>query len=417
MLQNNIRISLNCADYLSSGQEYRKNTTWYSRFFIDECLINEQSSLGIESRLGGDLGLYAYTSDTRIAVGLLPSFRWAYGSNIYLALKFQLGDRFVASLSCTKAYPFATFQLATSFIDSRLSYSFSISRNILNDISTKLEFREDQNRSGSLSITKNYGEHKKLSLITSSTTDGCEIIIGGSYQIMKPIVFHCSETIILKDITGDTKAGQESEIGFSLKLDNKVSVGYYLQAKAGKIALVTKLKKDRFILRLPLTVANIASFKNLVFCGLAILSASAFTYLLYKTKTGLKNKSTVINSKRFKQQEKMRDHEDYLYFIRDSVNLMRVGELQKNGLIILKASYGNVLKGLNEKKNDVIDVTDILQKLVIDSKLYLPQGSKETYIGFFNPCPKKMPLLYIKYQIADIVIEKIIKDADLLLLP
>ena len=97
-------------------------------------------------------------------------------------------------------------------------------------------------------------------------------------------------------------------------------------------------------------------------------------------------------------------------------------EEKKKGLVILKAYYGSAVNiGIEEKvKNmeEVIDVTIPIQFMVKDSKVRLYAGSKQDYMGFWNPVSKETPCrLYVRYSFNEKVYEIEVDGDEPLYLP
>ena len=97
-------------------------------------------------------------------------------------------------------------------------------------------------------------------------------------------------------------------------------------------------------------------------------------------------------------------------------------EEKKKGLVILKAYYGSAVNiGIEEKvKNmeEVIDVAIPIQFMVKDSKVRLYAGSKQDYMGFWNPVSKEtLCRLYIRYSFNEKVYEIEVDSDEPLYLP
>ncbi|KAK8803560.1 hypothetical protein WA158_001254 [Blastocystis sp. Blastoise] len=94
-------------------------------------------------------------------------------------------------------------------------------------------------------------------------------------------------------------------------------------------------------------------------------------------------------------------------------------ETDCNGLIIVKAVYGDKrYVGFKENTN-CVDVTMACRYLVSNSTLKLYAGTKQDYIGFYNPSLEKNVelALYVRYINNGILYEKTVDDVDPLFLP
>ena len=97
-------------------------------------------------------------------------------------------------------------------------------------------------------------------------------------------------------------------------------------------------------------------------------------------------------------------------------------EEKKKGLVIRAASYGSAANiGIPEKvKNmeEVIDVTIPIQFMVKDSRVRLYAGSKQDYMGFWNPVSKDSSCrLYVRYSFNGKVYEIEVDGDEPLYLP
>ncbi|XP_046850162.1 dnaJ homolog subfamily C member 11-like [Xenia sp. Carnegie-2017] len=115
--------------------------------------------------------------------------------------------------------------------------------------------------------------------------------------------------------------------------------------------------------------------------------------------------------------------EDYTELMRETYESCVECERKRHGLIIVSAFYGKFLSfsenDLNNpyRMNKIIDVTLVLQCLVKDSKLYLPEGSKTQISGFYDPCFGEDKSLQVRYLFRDILHEAIIDDCQQLRIP
>eukprot|EP01090_Pellita_catalonica_P023776 TRINITY_DN9976_c0_g1_i1.p1 TRINITY_DN9976_c0_g1~~TRINITY_DN9976_c0_g1_i1.p1 ORF type:complete len:494 (-),score=72.07 TRINITY_DN9976_c0_g1_i1:28-1509(-) len=108
------------------------------------------------------------------------------------------------------------------------------------------------------------------------------------------------------------------------------------------------------------------------------------------------------------------------------VRSKRVLEKIHDGMVIIKAEYGNLKASESERAeyreetgfDCVIDVTDPIQDLVVDSQLQKPgRLPKSNWIGFYDPCPGDKKFLYIRYTCQGSTYEYTFADLDHLSLP
>ncbi|KAG8382429.1 hypothetical protein BUALT_Bualt05G0076300 [Buddleja alternifolia] len=114
--------------------------------------------------------------------------------------------------------------------------------------------------------------------------------------------------------------------------------------------------------------------------------------------------------------------------LQNVANRKRNKQLEMDGLVVLKALYGNSKALLNRRKSEetedevssqIMDVTVPLNFLVNDSgQLKLHQGVKKSGImGFCDPCPGEPKQLYVEYTYGGNNFEVTVGDYEELLIP
>ncbi|PHZ09606.1 DnaJ-domain-containing protein [Rhizopus microsporus ATCC 52813] len=88
-------------------------------------------------------------------------------------------------------------------------------------------------------------------------------------------------------------------------------------------------------------------------------------------------------------------------------------EENNNGLVIVKAIYGNM-----NKESEQIDVTVVVQTLVHESRLTIPSGHSKTHIlGFYDPCLGEKKQLMVEYRYRHRLHQVTVDDQSPLLCP
>ena len=123
----------------------------------------------------------------------------------------------------------------------------------------------------------------------------------------------------------------------------------------------------------------------------------------------------------------MREHErlaavSQQEMMQSYANSIRKLELERKGLVILQAFYGDAVAiGVPEMVRTMkgaLDVTVALQFMVKDSKLRLYAGSKKEYMGFCNLAEEGAKVkLYVRYSFNGFVYEIEVEDLEPLYLP
>lgn len=118
--------------------------------------------------------------------------------------------------------------------------------------------------------------------------------------------------------------------------------------------------------------------------------------------------------------EKRREALAAVELMRETVRRIVDQEEARKGLVVLQASYGQlVVEGKDDlaPSPEVVDVTIPLQCLVKDSKLILQESSKCSLPGFYDPCPGEDKNLRVRYLFHAVTHEVTIGDTESLRIP
>ena len=373
--------------------------------------------LNLTSRLAGDLGIYVYTSNGGCAALLIPRISWSFGAGFITQLAFQLGDRYSATVSCSKSIGNNSVTVYAVANEEEITPILSISRALSQSTTCRLDIAGGERQACEANITKVFGSRKKVNGGVKITEGTCDLSARYSYRLNSHVYLKASETITVKNYKKEIGVISNPQVGISLRFRSSLRVGYFVEPGPTDLRFIVKLKNAGFGLKIPVSVTRIISKKNIGICCAVAIGASIASYYLYKIITQSSKALDKNTGKAFLLAEKRQDHCDFVSSIQDRVIKIRDDEEATNGLVILKGLYGNVNRRDEEIEGDVIDVTDVLQLLVDKSRLCIPAKSKEKISGFFNPCERIAPVLYIKYKFANTIVEVIAKDKEPVLIP
>lgn len=132
-------------------------------------------------------------------------------------------------------------------------------------------------------------------------------------------------------------------------------------------------------------------------------------------------KTKEANAERMAERE--REAAIAVSLMQETYKRIKEQEEAKNGLVILKAIYGDSEQIANleadslESKKDIFDATIQLQCLVKDSRLELTDRYKSNLPGFYDPCLGEEKSLHVDYSFRNITHSITIKDNELLRIP
>ena len=383
---------------------------------ISSFQIIEMVRLNISSRLVGDLGFFVYTSDAGCVSAINPRLSYSFGLGYLLNLSLQVGNRNSLSISLAKSIKGVNFNVSNTFNGRDMNPSLSLSKALTENTSCSADFNAGSEKSCSFSVASQYSSNSNYKMRTEVNHNDLEVTLGYSYKLTDKISLKAKETIKISDYSSKIRGLSYPEFGVSMNLSQNFTAGYYIELGTSELKFITKLKSRGFHLRIPLSISKIVSYKNI---GVSVLLAFSASFITYFSAVFLKKNRKLIhkeNNEKTLLKEKIQDHNEFLVSIQDRVHQIKHEENEKNGLIIIKALYGNVFN-TNLNNDESIVVTDVLQYNVQNSKLYLKAGPKTKLSGFFNPYEKKPAFLYVKYRFAGLVKEKVISNEEVLILP
>ncbi|XP_061197810.1 dnaJ homolog subfamily C member 11-like [Saccostrea echinata] len=117
--------------------------------------------------------------------------------------------------------------------------------------------------------------------------------------------------------------------------------------------------------------------------------------------------------------QKKKDAEVAVELMEQTVERSLEYETRRNGLIILKALYGQLTTEDGElAESNCIDVKVPLQALVVESQLIILDSSTKSELpGFYDPCPDQEKSLYIRYNFRNRPHQVTVTDKEPIRLP
>ncbi|KAG2393055.1 hypothetical protein C9374_009632 [Naegleria lovaniensis] len=188
--------------------------------------------------------------------------------------------------------------------------------------------------------------------------------------------------------------GEETELGFGVGA-----------SKEEGISLKFSLKRaDRHHFTLPIVLSHYFHWKMLFMATITPITCYTLiqNFILDPLMNYWRRKETRSKRKEayLSTQHKRQVALQELDKIREQALQSRNAEEEVNGLIIINAKYGD-LEDVGDDVNEYpswIDLTDQLQFLVSNSKLYLPEYSKSRMEGSFDPAPNIPKTLLVWYR-------------------
>lgn len=411
--RSSVSVSLSISDYLSD--EFDKSP-WQRKVLISSFQLQELVKLNITPKFAGDLGFILYSSREGCVSMIIPRLGYRFESGYIANLALNIGDQKSYSVSCSKNIGGVGVGVQGTYSNNAFVPSISLSKSLTEATSCHFDASFSKNSSCGVSINSDYSDKTKVIFRTHISAKDLDFTIGFRYKLIEIISIKALQHIKLNNYKVSTKAEIYPEIGISVQLSKEISTSYLIEAGPRELKFVIKLKKNDFSLSLPVSITRVISYRNI---GLCFLFAAGLSYIGYKGYNVLCPKDRRLSkgtSEQFSKEERKQDNSDYLIAIKEISRLIRQEESNKNGLIIIKGLYGyGDMKSISNQ--DLIDVTDALQVLVTDSKLYLNNESKSKVNGFYKPCNSHPLALYIKYKFSGVVIETIVQDTEPLILP
>ncbi|KAG0744655.1 hypothetical protein G6F57_009539 [Rhizopus arrhizus] len=238
--------------------------------------------------------------------------------------------------------------------------------------------------------------------------------IAGEYRYKLPHQGSLQLTCLLS-----TQGGVAVTVGSDHKLTTHSRIGLTLECGLAA-GVIVKFKFTRLGQKVTLPIILSSEFDlTLAFLGTLIPASAAIALeqLILKPRRQQKIQEKI--------EQLREEHKEYLENRKrealDAQSLMEdiakrkksQEEKKTNGLVIIKAIYGNL-----ENDNEAIDVTVVIQTLVNESRLTIPGGhSKTNILGFYDPCLGEKKKLLVEYRYRHRLHQVIVEDKSPLLCP
>ncbi|KAI8348676.1 hypothetical protein B0O80DRAFT_462011 [Mortierella sp. GBAus27b] len=200
-------------------------------------------------------------------------------------------------------------------------------------------------------------------------------------------------------LTEHTKLG----VAFELALSGGVAVNLRVM-RLGQSVTVPILLSTNFKAKFAFWAAIVPM------CALAALDFGVIKPRNRRQRANKLRELREVHSEFIANQRK--EAEEAIRLLRDSTARKVKQEQDKDGLVIIEATYGNLNAGI------VTDVTIAVQALVHNSQLVMPGGhSKNHILGFYDPCLGEKKQLRIRYEFQKRMHEVVVADMDHVVLP
>ncbi|KAF9345833.1 hypothetical protein BGX26_002691, partial [Mortierella sp. AD094] len=206
-------------------------------------------------------------------------------------------------------------------------------------------------------------------------------------------------------IGGDRRITQHTKLGLAVEI-----------ALSGGIAFNIKVMRLGQSVTVPILLSSEFNPKFAFWTAIAPICAIAaldFGYIKprrRRERTEKLQELRKVHAEFIANQKK--EAEEAISLLRESTARKAKQEQNKDGLIIIEATYGNMNAGL------VADVTVAVQALVNNSQLAMPGGhSKNHILGFYDPCLGEKKQLRIRYEFQKRMHEVVVADMDHVTLP
>eukprot|EP00742_Colponemidia_sp_Colp-10_P003674 GILJ01003910.1.p1 GENE.GILJ01003910.1~~GILJ01003910.1.p1 ORF type:complete len:549 (+),score=67.83 GILJ01003910.1:49-1695(+) len=388
-----------------------------SQMFLDH---NIQAPLSSQDTLflGGHMVGFHGLGSGAMSVAL----RRVFSADSWAQLDGRIGSQAGADLKLWRKLSANSFGQMDVAYDNRGGFSLvtSVSRQLAPDVLGSWTFKPGPMGFMQLAVRKRTStwswDCKLTTGMTSLKTEcGVSKDIGSKSRL--GVVTHQELTAL----NGGLDFGLEVRATHQISSRSKGSVG----VSYGSQGVSINLRYQRGLLRfvLPIQISARVSLKTAV--AATLLPIVIITAVHRFTKPARKARRLRKDQKRLEErqqylQESRDNHKNQLQLIAATVERVRKHETEHNGLIILKARYGDPIHlhdsleqySPDDNEAPVINVTDALQFAVKDSELELPATSKSGLYGFYNPCfnTKVTPKLYISYRLRDQPFELLVED-------
>lgn len=175
-----------------------------------------------------------------------------------------------------------------------------------------------------------------------------------------------------------------------------------------RVQISLALSRLNHYICIPFVISDIPTLSSTF---ISILAPTIFNFLYDFTIDKLSgSKKNNVNQK---EQAK-----NFIEVMGEEIKKKQEEERNKQGLVILKAFYGNLPDHSDyELSETIIDITLPLQYMVKDSKLFLDESSKSNLMGSYDPCPSIPKSLEITYMFNNEIHKIKIKDNEQLKIP
>ena len=361
---------------------------------IESVKLQEIISFNLHKRLSAELGLLVYTRKNVNLTQIMPK------------LVFNFLPVGIFSISIGKNAAFAGFNRSFKLFDIKLFAGVSnndfcfvgevkkkinsqteVSAKVSNPISVVFKAKK-QFKNNSLSIFSENSVVKTVNgaSVTQKLTNGVSLVLGSEIAT--------------------TKVHELNKVSLGVKLDlsplSKIS--YFFENFEKNYYFRMIFQRGGLKLNIPIKISKISI---LLGCVVVVVSSyitkSIFNYFT----------SSELNTEKEDPKEVAKE---YVNMIQNKAEMIVLEEKQRNGLIILKAVYGDrdsIIKVFGNSEfwhENLLDVTVSLNFLIENSRISIPSGSKSFLPGFYKVC--ESPVLYLHYSYLGVEKKIVIRDDE-----
>ncbi|KAG0380452.1 hypothetical protein BGX24_008086 [Mortierella sp. AD032] len=199
-----------------------------------------------------------------------------------------------------------------------------------------------------------------------------------------------------------TTAGINASIGGDRKITEHTKVGLAVEVGlSGGVAFNVKVKRLGQSVSIPIVLASEFNPKLAFWATVVPICAVTALDIGYVKPKRRKERAEKIKELRAVHADfianQKKEAQEAIDLLRESTDRKTRQEQEKDGLVILEATYGNLSAA--PELDLVADVTIAIRALVNNSQLTMPGGhSKNHILGFYDPCLGEKKQLRIKYE-------------------
>ncbi|KAF9586556.1 hypothetical protein BGW38_002313 [Lunasporangiospora selenospora] len=218
-----------------------------------------------------------------------------------------------------------------------------------------------------------------------------------------------------------TTAGINVSIGGDRKVTEHTKVGLAVEVGlSGGVALNLKVKRLGQSVTLPIVLASNFNPKIAFWATVVPICAVTALDMGYVKPKRRRERAEKIDELRKAHADfiasQKKEAEEAIELLRESTARKAKKEVEKDGLVIVEAIYGNL--NADPELGLTVDVTIAIQALVNNSQLTMPGGHSKTHIlGFYDPCLGEKKHLRIRYEFQRRLHEIVIADMAALAAP